>query len=179
MRPNLGRMSNLFDTRREELIATANSNPGLGGSRAPMERTAPKWLEWRGTGCILVIDDEDAVRTVVTRAVAKLGFTAKSASDGLQAIAQFEADPSAFSLVLLDLRLPAMGGGEIIRRLRLLRADVPIILMSGYGTQEAIAQLTGQDIAAFLHKPFTMDTLASKIRGVLEPSSDERAERTG
>ncbi len=139
------------------------------GQGAAVSDSAPKWHEWRGSGSVLVVDDEEPVRVVVGRAVAKMGFTANCAADGARALSLFASDPAAYSLVLLDLKIPGMDGAEILARLRLIRTDVPVILMSGYGSQDALARLSGFKISGFLHKPFTLDQLASRMRAVLEP----------
>jgi len=164
-----GPMTELFDTGPQDLIATRAKCAPASAGQFETGNAAPGWLEWRGKGCILVVDDEDAVRTVVTHAVRRFGFTVKSASSGPQAISLFESDPGLYSLVLLDLRLPGMGGDEIVRHLRLVRPNIPVILMSGYGTQEALDRVTRQGISGLLSKPFTLEALALKMRAVLDP----------
>lgn len=128
----------------------------------------PRWTDWRGSGCILVIEDDDAIRAVVTRTVSKLGFTSNQASDGPKAIAQFAADPGLYALVLLDFMLPGMDGRQILARLQHLRPDVRVIMMSGLSRQEATSQLDGQSLAGFLQKPFTLEALATELRAVIE-----------
>jgi two-component system cell cycle sensor histidine kinase/response regulator CckA len=126
--------------------------------------SVPRWLEWRGVGDVLVIDDDDAVRTVLVRTLAKIGFTVSPAADGEEAVALFNSDPRRYSLVLLDFKLPGMDSMTVFSHLRAARADVPVILMSGYGKQEALENSTGLDFAEFLSKPFTVDTLATTVR---------------
>ncbi len=128
----------------------------------------PSWLGWRGSGCILVIDDDDSIRTVVARALAKLGFTVDQASDGQQAISKFESDPLRYALVILDFKLPGMDGSEVASRMRDIRPGVRVILMSGVSREEATDEFMGQDAAGFLQKPFTLSGLVSELRAVLE-----------
>jgi two-component system cell cycle sensor histidine kinase/response regulator CckA len=120
------------------------------------------------SGCLLVIEDDDAIRAVVTRTVTRLGFTASEASDGARAIAQFASDPGRYTLVLLDFMLPGMDGNQILARLRHIRPDVRVILMSGLSRQEATSQFDGQSLAGFLQKPFTLEALATELRAVIE-----------
>jgi two-component system, cell cycle sensor histidine kinase and response regulator CckA len=122
-------------------------------------------LDWRGSGCVLVVDDEDPVRVVVARAITRLGFSSNSASSGRDAIALFEADPAQYVLVILDVKMPVMDGIETMTRLRKVRPDIPVILMSGYNKLEVPNTLAA---TGFLHKPFTLDALASEIRAVVE-----------
>lgn len=144
-----------------------NENPGASAGQPPKAAPPSPWLGWSGSGCILVIDDDDPIRTVLARSVTKLGFTASQASDGQQAIAQFESDPGRFKLVLLDFKLPGMDGSEILSRLRQIKPDVRVILMSGLSRQEALEQLPGQGIAGFLQKPFALGALFSELRAAL------------
>jgi CheY-like chemotaxis protein len=75
----------------------------------------------------------------------------------------FEADPAQYSLVLLDFKLPGMDSGTVYRHLRGLRPDLPVVLMSGYNREDALEKSAGMDLAGFLHKPFTPDTLRSAL----------------
>jgi len=125
-------------------------------------------LGWRGSGRILVIDDDDSIRTAVARTVARLGFTVNQASDGQQAIVQFESDPGLYTLVLLDFKLPGMDGSEVLSSLRRIRPDARVILMSGLNRQEALEQFTGLGLTGFLQKPFALDSLVSELRAALD-----------
>jgi two-component system, cell cycle sensor histidine kinase and response regulator CckA len=138
-------------------------------SSAPTANAAPRWLEWSGSGRILVVDDEEAVRIVVSRVVAKLGFTAELASDGDEAISLYSNDPTRFVLALVDVRLPGVNGIDIAREFRLLRPELPVILMSGYTRHETTSPHPVSNPLGFLQKPFTLETLATAMRTALEP----------
>jgi two-component system cell cycle sensor histidine kinase/response regulator CckA len=115
-------------------------------------------------GRVLVIDDDDAVGLVLSRAMARLGFTGDVGSDGPKGLAIFDANPSAYGLVLLDFKLPGMDSRTVHHKLREKRPELPIVLMSGYNRQEAVDSSSGMDFVAFLHKPFNMETLAAALR---------------
>jgi CheY-like chemotaxis protein len=117
----------------------------------------------RAAGRVLVVDDDDAVRLVLSRALARLGYKADMAADGPQAISIFSADPAQYSLVLLDFKLPGMDSGAVYSGLRGHRPDLPMVLMSGYNKEEALSNSAGMELAGFLHKPFTIDTLKSAL----------------
>jgi two-component system cell cycle sensor histidine kinase/response regulator CckA len=140
--------------------------PSLG--RAVHESPKGPAMDWRGSGRVLVVDDEDPVRTVIERAVTRFGFTSNSAANGPAAIALFEPDPMIYTLVMLDIKLPGMDGLEVMRRLRLARPDVPVILMSGYNKLDVSHSPSEGAVTGFLHKPFTLDSLAKELRAVLE-----------
>ena len=137
-------------------------------SPAPARRTAG-WLEWRGSGRVLVVEDDAAVRGLVARALPKLGFTASTAANGAEALRLMNALTEDYVLVLTDLRLPGMGVDEMIREIRSLRPEIAVIMMTGFN-REKVKELFGEiHISGFVHKPFTLDALAAEIRSVLAP----------
>jgi two-component system cell cycle sensor histidine kinase/response regulator CckA len=123
--------------------------------------------EWRGEGRVIVVDDQDDVRNLVAHSVERLGFTVESACDGRGALSSFESDPCRVSLVIVDIVLPGMDGIELVRRLRLIRRDVPVVVISGYFGQETGDRLRAEPATGFLQKPFKPDALLSEMRGVL------------
>ena len=128
-----------------------------------------KWYDWRGTGTILVVDDDSAIRSVVFRTVGRLGITADQAGDGETAIALFQKDPGRYSLVLLDFLMPGMDGPQILSRLHAIKPDVHVILMSGLGRHEAVSQFGKLGVAGFLQKPFALEDLVTEVRAVIDP----------
>jgi two-component system cell cycle sensor histidine kinase/response regulator CckA len=124
------------------------------------------WLEWKGSGGVLVIDDDESVRTVLQRTLARIGFTVSLAADGKEALELFNADPSRYRVVLLDYKLPGMDANAILAGLRARRPAIPVIVMSGY-TREDAGEAGAMSTCDFLHKPFTMALLAAKVRKAL------------
>jgi DNA-binding NtrC family response regulator len=116
-----------------------------------------------------VIEDDVAIKIVLSRALARLGFTTAIAGDGAEALALFSGDPGQFALVLLDFKLPGMPSEDILREIRARRPDLPVVLTSGYDREEAMRRSNGMDVASFLHKPFTVESLATEMRNVLGP----------
>src|ERR1700679_1780393 len=117
--------------------------PPFRTNAAENSASAPGWQGWRGEGCVLVIDDDDAIRAVLARALTKLGFTTAVASEGDSALASFGADPERFSLVLLDYKLPGMDSKDVFHAIRQRRMDLPVVLMSGYHKEEAVKNSSG------------------------------------
>ncbi len=128
-----------------------------------------RWVDWRGSGCVLVVEDDDFIRAVVSRTVVRFGFTAIEAGDGRQAVARFEADPGLYALVLLDFILPGIGGKDVLSRFRQLRPDIRVVVMSGIPRQEVLRQLADLGPAGFLPKPFTVESIARALRSAVEP----------
>jgi signal transduction histidine kinase len=134
---------------------------------APAEADSPAPTSFRGSGTILVVDDELAVRTVAERILGRLGFRVVPAVNGREATEIFRQDPGQFVLVLLDLTMPEMGGEETLLALREYRPDIPVLLTSGYGEQELEDRIPRRERVAFIQKPFQLDELAQKLRSML------------
>lgn len=118
---------------------------------------------------ILVVDDSEPVRIVISRSVAKLGFTSDLACDGAQALSLFAANPGLYAAALVDVKLPGgMSGVDVVRELRLARPEIPAVLTSGYslgGTMiESFAKV---ESVGFLQKPFRFESLESTLRAAL------------
>jgi PAS domain S-box-containing protein len=150
------------------------SEPGQGTSvkvylprvSEPASRPSRPVIAPRGEGeTILVIEDEEAVRTLVRRALEDAGYQVLEAAngrDGLQATLSAEVD-----LILCDVVLPEMSGHELGRRIASARPHTPILYMSGYPGLEVVERGLIAHDAPFIEKPFTADGLASSVRGLL------------
>lgn len=124
--------------------------------------------ELRGTGTVLVIDDEEMVRRVAKAVLELYGYRVLAAEHGEQGLAVYQQRQDEIQVVLLDLQMPQMGGEETYRRLRLIRPDVRVILSSGYSDTEALGRFAGKDLAGFIKKPYTAAQLAEVVRQALK-----------
>jgi len=122
---------------------------------------------------VLVVDDDDGVRTSVTWALEADGFAVTSVDNGLAAMEAIDASPPA--LVILDLSLPGLGGLDILRRVRGAEERrgpwrVPIIVLSGRDSETD--RIVGLDFGAddYLVKPFSTGELAARARSLLRRS---------
>jgi len=132
--------------------------PAVGSSADPSMSAA------RGGGkTVLVIDDEDEVRVVARKLLEAVGFTVLTAVGGRDGVDSFRSFHDQVSVVLLDLSMPPPDGRATFRELRAIRADVPVVLCTGYGRQEVLASFGPDRPTAFLRKPFT----ASDLHGVI------------
>lgn len=138
--------------------------------RGELESTVTNTVteKWKGSGTILVVDDEVAVRRTVSRMLELMGFTTLQAVDGEEGIEVFRANADAITLVMLDLTMPRLDGEQTYSELRRIRPDVRVVLMSGFNQQEAIARFTGKGLASFVQKPFSLDALRESVKSVLE-----------
>jgi two-component system, cell cycle sensor histidine kinase and response regulator CckA len=121
----------------------------------------------RATGTILVVDDEENVRTVAARILETLGFDSVLTANGAEALAVFREEPARFAAVLLDLTMPTMDGAETFQRLQALSPGLPVVIMSGFSEQEAVTQFTGEGFAGFVQKPFQIGVLRKRLQHVL------------
>jgi len=121
----------------------------------------------RGSGEILLADDEPAVRQVAARALERSGFTVTQAVDGADALRRFEADADRWLAVVLDLTMPNMGGQEALLRMRARRVELPAVLCSGYASEQLDEKVTSLASMVFVQKPFTVTRLVAAVLEVL------------
>ena len=131
----------------------------------------------RGSGRVLVVEDEPALARVVERALARAGYEVARCATGADALRAFEAAPAATDVVLSDVAMPGMTGDELARALRRLRPDLPVILMTGFSHTVTPERARELGVAALLHKPVTPDELVAAVRDALAPT--RRAEPAG
>jgi len=109
---------------------------------------------------ILVVDDDNDVRTMIGRALRELGYRVGEAADGPAALAAIEAEKPA--LVILDYMMPGMDGAEVAREIANRDPDLPIIFSTGHGALRMLRNAAGED-AAILEKPFGLMELDALI----------------
>lgn len=122
---------------------------------------------WRGSGTVLVVDDEETVRRVTARMLRSLGFEVELAVDGLDGVQLFESLGDRVRMILLDLTMPRMDGEAAFREFRRMNPNVPVVLMSGFNEQEVVSHFGASGLSGFLQKPFTISMMEGKLRQVL------------
>jgi PAS domain S-box-containing protein len=132
-----------------------------------IEAPAPVAYGWRGKGTILVVDDEESVRDVAAAILEQSGFTVITATDGLEALEAYRQRCGEIVVILLDMTMPRMDGGQALRELREIGADAPIVLSSGYSEEDMMGRVAGEDVAGFIQKPYMPSALIEKIRSVI------------
>ena len=116
---------------------------------------------------VLVVEDEDEIRTFAEHVLRSHGFDVVSASDGLSALERLEQRRADIGVVLLDLSMPRMTGDEVFRRMRDAGPLPRVVLTSGYPSSEATAAFVPGELSGFLHKPYDAETLLAKVREAL------------
>ena len=119
-----------------------------------------------GSGTVLLVEDEDAVRVFASRALKNNGYSVLEARTGEQAM-DILRDTDHLDLLITDMMMPGMDGGTLARFVRVERPDVRIILISGYSEEVARGDVVDSPDIHFLPKPFSLGQLATKVKDVL------------
>ena len=122
----------------------------------------------RGSGVVLVTEDEDPIRALSRRILEREGYTVLEARDGREAIRVAAGYPGPIELLITDLVMPNVGGTELFAHLRLLRPDLRVLFVSGYTDDDIVRRGLGDTRSAFLQKPFTARALAAAAKAALE-----------
>jgi signal transduction histidine kinase/DNA-binding response OmpR family regulator len=141
--------------------------PARSGRGAEVPEPGPTAAAWKGEGRVLLVDDEDMVRNVAALMLGRLGFEVRCARDGREAVAVFAAEGGTIDAIVLDMTMPDLDGKEALRAIRRMRANVPVLMTSGF-TAEDVAKEVGENrLIGFLQKPFNSAMLAEKLRALL------------
>ena len=116
---------------------------------------------------ILIVDDEEYVRDVGKNILERAGFTVLLAVDGREAVDQVRQHGDDIRCIFLDLTMPHMDGQQAFGEIRKIRADIPIIIMSGYSGQDVAGRFRGKDVASFIQKPYRSGTLLAALQEAL------------
>jgi PAS domain S-box-containing protein len=125
-----------------------------------------------GTQTVLLVEDEDSVRTMAARILRQKGFTVVEASDGGAALEAIQ-EGGPLDLILTDVVMPEMSGVELANRAEQLRPGMPVLFMSGYSEREVADRGGGRTGSMLLNKPFRAGELVAAVRKVLEAKSDD------
>jgi DNA-binding NtrC family response regulator len=138
---------------------------------APVKQSssAPK----AGNETILVVEDEELVRSLVREVLSKQGYTVVDAVNGEEALSwmEREGDKQGIDLIISDVVMPLMGGREFVRELSRRGFEIPVLFMSGYTNDPSPLENMLGGTAPFLAKPFTIDQLYNIVRQTLDESA--------
>ena len=122
----------------------------------------------QGNETILLVEDEEMLRKLAQKTLNMYGYQVLDAANGESAVSLFEQHQSVVDLVLTDVIMPGLSGREVVDRLHQLRPEVRVLFMSGYTDDAIVHQGVLDDAANFIQKPFAPDSLARKVREVLD-----------
>jgi DNA-binding NtrC family response regulator len=116
---------------------------------------------------ILIIDDDEALLSVLSRALEDSGHSVRATADGPRGIELYRN--GNYQLVLLDLGLPSMCGTDVLKQIRQKNARARVVIMSGYLCTKTMAETVSLGALAFLEKGFSLDLFEQTIEAVLSP----------
>ncbi len=163
-------------TRGGPPLAVGDPEGGLeeafgGGTGRPEVSLAGSTGGWRGSGTVLLAEDEPGVRGLVSRTLIRAGLQVLEAEDGAGALALARENRGRIDLLITDMVMPRMGGAELARRIQHLQPGLPVLFMSGYPSRPS-AHFQGSVHPPFLQKPFRPRTLIEEVRRILEGGDD-------
>lgn len=133
-----------------------------------VEKAPAKKKDLTGTGTVLLVEDEEAVRSFAVRALASRGYNVLEAGSGTEALEVMEEHGGEVDIVVSDVVMPEMDGPTLLRKLRERSDNVKIIFISGYAEDAFKKNLEGQTDFTFLPKPFSLKQLAETVKETLE-----------
>ena len=122
---------------------------------------------WRGSGTILVVDDDEAIRGIASKALERFGFHVLTANDGKESVEVFREHVANIVAVLLDINMPRMNGKQAFREMLCIQRDAKVVFSSGYLENEIAERFGSDGLAGYLQKPYTITELIAKVQEVL------------
>jgi two-component system cell cycle sensor histidine kinase/response regulator CckA len=162
------------------------SEPGMGArfeiylpkadesALAPDELT-PGALVPGGAETVLLVEDEDAVRATAREALESSGYTVIEARNGVEALEVAKAYPRPIHLLISDVVMPHMGGGELAQKLAAVRPGVRVLFISGYPDDALVEHGVAEQGCELIPKPFALSGLTRKVREILDAPAAEAA----
>ena len=125
---------------------------------------------WKGSGTVLLVEDEEQGLFVGKAILKAIGFTVIGASNGREALVMYKENAADITLVLTDMGMPVMDGYELFRELKMINPELPIVISSGFGDSDVTARIPRKEIAGLIHKPYDPDQLREVLKRVVDDS---------
>ncbi len=124
-------------------------------------------VDWKGSGTILLVDDEEPIRSLGRQILEGMEFDVVLAADGKEAIEVFNAFKDEIVCVILDLTMPHISGDEAYREMKLVKPGVKVIVSSGFSEHDVVKRFPEKSLSGFIQKPYKIDNLAGILKKVL------------
>jgi DNA-binding NtrC family response regulator len=118
---------------------------------------------------ILIIDDEQSIRMNLAESLAEWGYAVDTAIDGTDALEKFRMD--IYGAVITDIKMPGMNGLDVLRTIKKISAETPVIVITGFGTVNTAVEAMKEGASDFLMKPFSLEHLELVVKNVMTPST--------
>jgi len=126
----------------------------------------------RGTETVLLVDDEEMIIETGQDLLERMGYRTFIARSGEEALRIYETSRDSIDLVILDLVMPHMGGGELFDRLRAMNPNVKVLLSSGYSINGEATKILERGCKGFIQKPFDLRQLSQSLRAILDEKEE-------
>ncbi len=126
-----------------------------------------------GQGTVILVDDEEIILDVGQRMLENLGYRVIAAGSGQDALDIYKKHKDEIILVILDMIMPGMGGGEIYKRMKAINGDIKVLLASGYSINGQAQAILDRGCSGFIQKPFSMEELSRKVFEVLDEEKSD------
>jgi CheY-like chemotaxis protein len=120
-----------------------------------------------GSGTILLVDDEEIVLEAGIKMLERLGYSVLKAGSGTEAVEIYKDNKETIDLVILDMIMPGVGGGETYDRMKKINPTVKVLLSSGYSADGQAAEILKRGCKDFIQKPFNLNKLSTKVKEIL------------
>ena len=152
-----------------ELEAASDAPAANGAAKEPLAEARPR-ADLTGQGTILLVEDEEGLRSLNARGLRSRGYSVIEASNGVEAMEALEEKNGAVDLVVSDVVMPEMDGPTLLKTMRGRNPDLKIIFVSGYAEDAFEKSLPENQQFAFLPKPFTLSQLVAAVKETMAPS---------
>jgi PAS domain S-box-containing protein len=139
------------------------------------ETSSAKARPLPGTERIMFVDDEEALVALGCRALGRLGYKTHGFSNSVEALTAFKASPNAFDAVVTDITMPNLPGDLLAIEIRKVRADIPVVLVTGMSERVTPERATEIGVNAYLHKPAGGVELTACLRRIFDGGASPRA----
>jgi CheY-like chemotaxis protein len=151
------------------LLPATSDSPSAAEDEAPIERP-------RGGETVLIVEDEEAMREVTRRILARAGYQVIVATGGIDAIEVAQTHEEQLDLLLTDVIMPQMLGKEMAERIKQVRPGIRVLYMSGYARPILDFQGTLEPGVTLVEKPFSAPQLLAKVRAAIDANADHEAD---
>jgi len=172
--PGRGTSFHIFLPRHHalpEVVAETQGSAGANGAaKDPAAEAAKKSADLTGHGTILLVEDEDGLRSLNARGLRSRGYSVVEAANGVEAMEALEERDGAIDLVVSDVVMPEMDGPTLLKAMRERNPELKIIFVSGYAEDAFEKSLPENQQFAFLPKPFTLSQLVAAVKETMVPN---------
>jgi CheY-like chemotaxis protein len=154
------------DSKRGQGTTFSIYLPASGKKVERVARSAERLIA--GTGTVLLVDDEEPIIEIGKELLGLIGYRVLIARDGKEAVKVYRKHQDDIDVVMLDMIMPGMGGGEAYDRIKKINPDAKVLLLSGFSIDGEASDILERGCDGFIQKPFTVRELSRAMERVLE-----------